>query len=201
MKLVIMTKPTFFVEEDKILATLFEEGMECLHLYKPNSSPLYSERLLSLLPEEYYRKIIVHNHYYLKNEYDLGGIHIDSQTSPMPDKYKGRVTITCSTISELKAAKKKAEYVFLKGVFDSCSGNHTAAFTANELHIAAKQGLIDKHVYALGGICHENIKAAKNLGFGGVVVCGDLWNKFDIHNESDYKELISHFDKLKKAIS
>ncbi len=57
MKLVIMTKPTFFVEEDKILTTLFEEGMDDLHLYKPQSTPMYSERLLSLLPENYYRKI------------------------------------------------------------------------------------------------------------------------------------------------
>ena len=44
MKLVIMTKPTFFVEEDKILTTLFEEGMDDLHLYKPQSTPKYSER-------------------------------------------------------------------------------------------------------------------------------------------------------------
>ena len=36
-----MTKPTFFVEEDKILANLFEEGLENLHLYKPGASPMY----------------------------------------------------------------------------------------------------------------------------------------------------------------
>ena len=36
MKLIIMTKATFFVEENQILTTLFEEGMENLHLYKPN---------------------------------------------------------------------------------------------------------------------------------------------------------------------
>ena len=46
-----MTSPTYFVEEDKILETLFEEGMEMLHLNKPDSSPVYAERLLSLLPE------------------------------------------------------------------------------------------------------------------------------------------------------
>lgn len=201
MKLVIMTKPTFFVEEDKILATLFEEGMECLHLYKPDSSPLYSERLLSLLPEEYYKKITVHNHYYLKNEYDLAGIHIDDSTSPLPDKYKGRFTRTCTSIEELKTAKKKAEYVFLKGVF-GCNGNRSeAAFTEEELKAAARQGLIDRHVYASGCVGLDNVKTAKSLGFGGVVVCSDLWKRFDIHNEPDYKELINHFEKLKKAIS
>jgi thiamine-phosphate pyrophosphorylase len=67
MKLVLITKPTFFVEEDKIIASLFEEGLDNIHLYKPDSSPMYAERLLSLLPEDYYRKITVHDHYYLKS--------------------------------------------------------------------------------------------------------------------------------------
>ena len=49
-----MTKPTFFVEEDKILANLFEEGLENLHLYKPGASPMYSEpplKKFSVAPE------------------------------------------------------------------------------------------------------------------------------------------------------
>ena len=46
MKLAIMTRPTFFVEEDKILEALFDEGLDDLHIFKPNSSPLYVERLL-----------------------------------------------------------------------------------------------------------------------------------------------------------
>ena len=71
MKLIILTKATFFVEEDKILTTLFEEGMDNLHLYKPDSEPVYSERLLTLLSEDYYRKITVHDHFYLREEFGL----------------------------------------------------------------------------------------------------------------------------------
>ena len=44
------------------------------------------------------------------------------------------------------------------------------------------------------------MQLAKDLGFGGVVICGDLWNRFDIHHESDFKELIAHFEKLRKAV-
>ena len=77
MKLIVITKPTFFVEEDKILADLFEEGLENLHLDKPGASPMYSERLLTLLGEDYHSKITVHSHFYLKEEYRLRGIHID----------------------------------------------------------------------------------------------------------------------------
>ena len=202
MKLVIMTKPTFFVEEDTILTTLFEQGMDRLHLYKPKSSPMYSERLLSLLSEDNYKKITVHDHFYLKDEYGLGAIHIDNPEENLPEGYKGKFSRTCTEISQLKEFKRKSEYVFLKGSFDSQSeATSKAAYTMYELEAASEKGLIDRHVYALGGISLERIKIAKDLGFGGVAICEDLWNRFDIHNEIDYKRLISHFEKLQKAIS
>ena len=201
MKLVIMTKSTFFVEEDKILATLFEEGMDNLHLNKPDSPPMYSERLLSLLPEETYRKITVHDHFYLKNEYDLAGIHLDDAFQEAPKGYKGKMSATCTETERLKEAKRKFNYVFLKNIFDCIEyPSEKSSFNLNELEDAAHRGLIDKHVYALGGMSLENVKLAKQLGFGGVVVCGDLWNRFDIHNETDYLQLINHFNKLRKAV-
>ena len=194
-----MTQPTFFVEEDKILTSLFEEELDCLHLYKPESSPMYAERLLTLLSSDYYSKIVVHDHFYLKEEYKLRGIHIDDEQIPIPDKYKGKLSRTCKRIEDLKEIKRHADYVFLKSIFDSQTfTDEKSSFTANELEDAAKRGLIDRHVYALGGMNIDNLRIAKDLGFGGVVISGDLWNRFDIHQEQDYKELISHFEKLKK---
>ncbi len=201
MKLIIMTRPTFFVEEDKILTSLFDEGMESLHLCKPGASPVYSERLLSLLPEASYGRIIVHDHYYLKNEYRLAGIHIDSDNADLPKDYKGKFSRTCGDIEALAAMKKKAEYVFIDNVFSPLNDNSESYAVKDDVVRAAERGLIDKHVYALGNVSLDNIKEAKELGFGGVVVCEDLWNKFDIHNELDYKDLISHFEKLRKAVS
>ena len=196
-----MTSPTYFVEEDKILETLFEEGMEMLHLNKPDSSPVYAERLLSLLPEEYHKKIVVHDNYYLKNEYGLAGIHLDEADAEAPQGYKGKISRTCRSLEELKSAKKQSKYVFLRDVFDSISdANGKASFSYDQLKEASHKGLIDKHVYALGGVRLENIKVLKELGFGGVVICNDLWTRFDIHNEQDYRNLIIHFTKLYKAI-
>ena len=201
MKLIIMTSPTYFVEEDKILETLFEEGMEMLHLNKPDSSPVYAERLLSLLPEEYHKKIVVHDNYYLKNEYGLAGIHLDEADAEAPQGYKGKISRTCRSLEELKSAKKQSKYVFLRDVFDSISdANGKASFSYDQLKEAAHRGLIDKHVYALGGVRLENIKVLKELGLGGAVICNDLWTRFDIHNEQDYRNLIIHFTKLYKAI-
>ena len=201
MKLIVMTKSTFFVEEDKILTTLFEEGMTSLHLFKRDTEPIYSERLLTLLSDEYYGRITVHNHFYLKEEFKLKGIHIDNCQTEPPIGYRGNISRTCHAISELKDAKKRSNYVFLKTIFDSQSNrDDKSTLTMDELQQASDQGLIDKRVYALGGMNLDNIRIAKDLGFGGVVICGDLWNRFDIHNETDYKDLIAHFEKLRKAV-
>ena len=201
MKLIVMTKPTFFVEEDKILANLFEEGLENLHLYKPGSAPMYSERLLTLLGDEYHNKICVHGHYYLKEEYHLKGIHIDDAFTEPPVGYKGNYSRTCHAIREIKEAKKHSNYVFLHSIFDSQThADEKASFTREELEQATEQGLIDKKVFALGGMNLETIREIKDLGFGGVVICGDLWNRFNIHHEIDYKELLNHFELLQKTI-
>ena len=201
MKLVLITKPTFFVEEDKIITTLFEEGLDNLHLYKPNSAPMYMERLLSLIPEDYYRKITVHDHFYLKSEYGLRGIHLERPDVALPEGYKGKFSRTCTNLESLKEAKKKASYVFLKYIFHSQSEPEAnALFTDNELREASRRGLIDRHVYALGGMNTQTIPYARELGFGGVAVCGDIWNRFDIHNQQDFRDLIAHFVRLREAV-
>ena len=201
MKLAIMTQSTFFVEEDKILAALFEAGLDNLHLYKPGSSPIYSERLLSLLPSTTYNKITVHEHFYLKDEYNLAGIHLDDVSIEEPMGYKGRISRTCKRIEDLKETKKNSSYVFLGNILNSQSSKTALSnLDMNSLTKAAECGLIDKKVYAVGGMNIDNIQFARDLGFGGIVICGDLWNRFDIHYQRDYKELIAHFEKLRKLV-
>lgn len=187
-----MTKPGFFVEEDKILTSLFDEGLDNLHLNKPGSMPVFSERLLTLLSEDVYDKISVHDHFYLKDEYKLRGIHLDGAATELPAGYRGRHSRTCHEPEELKEAKRKADYVFLAGSFDTADGPSKA-------ERAARLGAVDKKVYACGGINADTIRTARELGFGGVVLCGDLWGKFDIHSEQDYKALMAHFERLRKA--
>ena len=201
MKLIVMTQPTFFVEEDKILTALFDEGLDTLHINKPNSEPLYEERLLSMLPKSCYDDVVVHQHYYLKQEYDLKGIHINDPETPTPDGFRKHVTRSTKNIGDLKEMKRQCDYVMLHSLFDSLHNDYKASLTIEEMQDARKKGLIDKKVYALGGMSLENIQIAKDLGFGGVVICGDLWNRFNIQHETDFHALIDHFKKLKKAIN
>lgn len=195
MKVIVMTSPTFFEEEDKILSALFEEGMDALHLNKPNAAPIYCERLLTLLPVESYDAITVHCHFYLKEEYGLRGIHIDNATEAPPQGYKGHLTRTCSLADDIQEAKRQCDYVLLRDTFAPTPD----AARMSLLEEASLQGVIDKHVYAMGGITLSTIEAAKSLGFGGVVVRDDLWGMFDIHRQTDYRGLLGHFAQMRKA--
>ena len=199
MKLIIMTKSTFFVEEDKIISALFDVGMDILHLYKPRALPMYSERLLTLLPDDCYEKVMVHEHFYLKEEYGLRGIHLDDVSQPVPEKFKGKISRTLGLEDITKEVKKRCDYIFLKDTFSALTPDG-GSFITDRLQQASDSGMIDKKTYAFGGVNLENIKLARELGFGGVVVDDDLWDKFDIHHQIDYKELISHYERLAKAV-
>lgn len=199
MKLILMSTPYFFVEEHQILNALFDEGLEVLHLRKPHTEPVYSERLLTLIPETYRKRIVVHDFFYLKDEYNLKGIHLNHRNPELPPKYKGHISCSCHTSEEVKAHKKVCNYVFLSPIFNSISKEgYCSHFGMQDLRELARQKVIDRKVMALGGVQLDNIKQVKDLGFGGAVILGDIWNRFSIHSTQDFKDLIQHFRKLRK---
>lgn len=199
MKLILITAPTYFVEEDKILTALFEEGLEVLHLRKPDTAPIYAERLLTLIPEQYHKRIIVHDHFYLKDEFSLKGIHVSKRNSEIPLNYKGIKSCSCHSLNEIKEKKNEYDYLFLSPIFDSISKeNYKSAFSKDTLLKANKENIIGKHIIALGGINESNIKSIKEYGFGGAAILGALWNKFNVCEDKDYSSLIKHFRNIKK---
>lgn len=201
MKLILMTTPYFFVEEHQILTAFFDEGLELLHLRKPNTEPVYSERLLSLIPDHYRKDIVVHDHFYLKNEYNLRGIHLNYRNPEVPPNYKGTRSCSCHSVEELMNSKKIYDYVFLSPIFDSISKDgYESRFPATDLKELGKKRIIDKKVMALGGVDMDNLPLLKEYGFGGAVVLGAVWNRFNVYQTSNFKELIHHFRKLRKAV-
>ena len=199
MKLVVITPPKFFIEEDKILTQLFEEVLDILHIRKPDSSPVYSERLLTLIPKQYHKRIVTHDHFYLKEEFNLKGIHLNKRNPDIPLGYKGHVSCSCHTLEEVKQKKGHFNYVFMNPFFENAPyKEYLSSFSPEELKKASKDKVIDKRVIALGGINEENIRIIKKYGFGGAAVLGNLWNCYDEHETIDYTEIIKQFRLLKK---
>ena len=198
MKLIVVTPPAFFVEEDQILTALFEEGLDILHLRKPETPAMYSERLLTLIPEKYRKRIVTHEHFYLKEEFGLMGIHLNKRNPSEPHDYDGHVSCSCHSIEEVKNKKHFYDYVFMSPIYNSISKeNYYSAYTAEELRKAQRERIIDPKVMALGGITADNLLEIKDFGFGVAVVLGDLWTKFDPCTDRDYISIIRHFKRLR----
>ena len=80
-KLIVITSPHFFKGEDSILLHLFNEGMQRLHLRKPDSDANELRKLLDRIPDTYYPKVVLHDCFGLAVEYGLGGIHLNRRNT------------------------------------------------------------------------------------------------------------------------
>lgn len=86
-------------------------------------------------------------------------------------------------------------------VYDSIlKEGYNLFYIVEELCLVVKDKIIDNKVMVLGGIMLDNILEVKDFGFGGVVVLGDLWGKFDVCFDQDYLVVIEYFKKLKRMV-
>lgn len=202
MKLVLCSTPTFFVEEDEIVTALFEEGLDGLILRKPNSAPAYMERLLTLIPTNYYKRIITCQHYYLQTEYKLNSILLTDDETAVPEGYKGETGKSCRTSQELQTYRKKFDYLIYAPFPKETKkgGIPQQQPMIEELKRAKINGLIDKRVMVEGAVDEENLLFYKKCNFGGAVLGTAFWNKFDIRRGKDYNHLIDYYKTLKNMV-
>ncbi len=191
MKLAVATKPTFFVEEDKIITRLFEEGLDFLFLYKSYPHPQFIERLLSLIPTKYHKRIFSCNGR-LMQEYKLAGtlFSLDSNL-PIGDE-RGKLVGYAHNLTELAN---------LRSIYDIvCFGPLGRTFhQSNELNEIGKK-MINKKTWAYGNFDENNLKRLPAYGFGGVILNEQLWANFDPCRSTDYTELLDRFKRLKKVV-
>ncbi|WP_075557493.1 thiamine phosphate synthase [Parabacteroides timonensis] len=193
MKLIVITTPHFFEGESRILSFLFQEGMERLHLRKPQSNIDELRRLLETIPPEYYPRIVLHDHFELVPEYKLAGIHLNSRNYSIPKGFKGSISRSCHSLEEIHENRKLA-YVFLSPIFQSISKEgYGSGFPMEVLQKAASDGIINEKVIALGGMDQTTIPLIKPLNFGGVAVLGALWG-----NEPSGNKIESIIERYKQ---
>lgn len=191
MKLAVLTKPTFFIEEDKIITRLFEEGLDCLFLYKEYAHPQFMERLLNLIPKKFHKKIYTCNNR-LMQEYKLAGTLFTPGSNPPMGNEKGKLIGYASNLSHLKELRKTYDIV--------CFGPLGRTFyVSDELNEIGKK-MINKDTWAFGDIDEANLKRLTKYGFGGVIIDELMWNNFDSCRSTDYTDLIERFKRIKKAV-
>lgn len=180
-KLILLTQPEFFDGEAELLNTLFRHGLPLLHLRKPGATAAELSALIAQIAPEFRDRIALHNH-------DIHSCHT------LEEVLRRKETLKPTSFSPLngEGTRARPSYLFLSPIFDSISkqGYHSA-FTAEELRRAHRDGIIDNHVVALGGITPTRAREALALGFGGVAILGDIWQSPDpVARLEEYKKMI-----------
>lgn len=197
-KLIIITSPHFFQGEDTILSHLFKEGMQYLHLRKPNCDVNELRKLLDRIPDIYYPKIVLHDCFELTTEYGLGGVHLNKRNNQAPANFAGTISRSCHSIEELEQFKK-LDYLFLSPIFQSISKEgYGNGFEPEILKQASDTGVINDKVIALGGIDLTTLPLLCSYRFGGIAVLGALWGN---HPSADKEHfIITQYKKLQTWI-
>ena len=101
MKLVGITRPTFFKGEADAITLLLEGGLDLLHIRKPGSLSENIASLLSDIPPHLYSQIVIHDHFDLIESFPLKGIHLNKRNPVCPSIHTGSVSRSCHSIEEL----------------------------------------------------------------------------------------------------
>ncbi len=176
MKIIAITSPTVTAEDVYLIKGLLTNGVDTIHLRKPDANIDECRILLSKLSVEQRARIIIHDFPELYFEFFLKGIHINKNITTLPPGYEGFKSRSCHSFAEVIMHKKDYDYLFLSPIFDSISkAGHKSAFSHEELQQASTDGIIDDKVIALGGLTFNDIHTLKALNFGGAAMIGSLY--------------------------
>lgn len=187
MEWIVITSPGFLQGEADFIDRLFGHGLDRLHLRKPGADIGECRRLLDGISREWLPRIVVHDNFGLCREYGLGGVHLNGRNPMAPPNHEGSVSRSCHSLEEISRYKGECDYLTLSPIFNSISKQgYMAAFGPGQLAAARDSGLIDSRVIALGGVTLENIPRVKELGFGGVAILGDVWQRMADGSVDEY---------------
>ena len=202
MQLVIISSPDKFTSEAKKVANLFDCGLETFHVRKPKFSRRKMKQYLSMIPDEYHNRVIIHSHHRLAKTFKLKGVHITRFHKKRSLRLKLSlwwlkktnpdlcITSSFHSLDKLMKEDFNYHYIFLSPIFESISKKgHNGSFPTLRLKDVLKKTRYK--VFALGGVNKETIIEARDLGFSGMGLLGAVWNNNSLAPLEAYKEIVA----------
>lgn len=173
-KLIAVTPELPVADEGKKIAALLDAGWHRVHLRHPQASRTDIRNIIESLPPRLHRKLVLHGHFDLTNDFNLGGLHLNHRCPTPPSLYRGPLSRSCHSVEEAIRCEGM-QYVTLSPIFDSISKQgYNSAFTPDALRTL---DMVKIPVIALGGITPENISHLTPYNFSGYAMLGAiLWD-------------------------
>lgn len=181
----IFSTPHFFKEEAKLINQLFQHGLPCLHLRKPQASLEACQALLADIDAAFHSQIIIHQHTTLLELFELMGYHFrESERLSLTEEhlkttiadYKSKGYVVGTAVHALETFEHLLavfDYMTLSPIFPSISKKDYFPTTNWDVH-----GLPLQHkLVALGGIDAHSLLQTMSKGFRQVAFLGAIWDK------------------------
>lgn len=203
--MIVITSPILIAIEISTIHSLFENGLELIHIRKPNFAESEMKQFLSGIDHNYRNRLVLHNHYHLACAFDIDRIHFsESKRKTLlmlpgkfpfePYKTKGfHLSTSVHNIEDFNALDKIFKYAFLSPVFPSISKENYSSETDLFEAIKNRTNYATKLI-ALGGVESKNVKQALENGFDNVAVLGTIWNQNNpIENFKSCQKIVQSF--------
>lgn len=191
MQLIVCSTPETLSDEHELVQELMHAGLETFHLRKPLFSSAEMRGWLEQLSSADCRKVVLHSHWLLAEEFKIKGIHIGAtalKNMPLAEQvawmsYAKRKQLSISSSvhdeKEINQLPKGFDYVWLSPVFESISKQaYLSNFSDHQFDQWTKELKEQKQtqVYALGGVTALHAVKLAHRGFNGMVVLGSVWS-------------------------
>jgi len=181
--MIVLTNPLPVINEIDTIHSLFENGLELLHIRKPDFSETEMTAFLSEIKSDFRQQLVLHSHHQLALAFGIHRIHFTekrriemAEESLKNWKESGfKLSTSIHNMIDFEQLSNVFDYAFFGPVFESISKPNYASDIdfEKELHHRKNNKTA---IIALGGITADKIKTALEYGFDDVALLGTLWN-------------------------
>lgn len=195
MNLCVISNPTTVANESLIINSLFTNGLEILHLRKPNDSIDEVATLIKRINAKFHQRISLHQHHKLSEQFEITRFHFKEENRKQIgvselEKYRSNGKILSTSIHSIDEYQKLSswfDYCFFGPVFNSISKKESKSILKNDFILEEQT---QTKIIALGGINNDLIPTVKKMGFNGIALLGSIWQS---------ENPVEEFNKIKET--
>lgn len=179
---IIISNPVAVSDEAAIINLLFDEGLELLHIRKPDYTEEEYLSLIRQINSKYRDRIVLHQFHESAQEFGISRLHFPEKKRKEITNWSAyssfRLSTSVHSIEAFNRLPEQFNYAFLSPVFPSISkeGYSSDVDVMKELH---KRTNFNTQLTALGGITQENVQYVMENGFDAVALLGIIWKSAD----------------------
>ena len=183
---IAITPPDPFTDEARQIAMILDRGWDFVHLRHLGASTRDIKSIIESVPQRLHDRLKLHSHFDLLNEFNLGGIHLNSRCPQPPPLYRGPRSRSCHSVKEAAETASDFDYVTLSPIFDSISKHGYRGDFSHEELMSIPVG----KVVALGGITPERIAEISKYPFAGFAMLGYIFDGNDMDSLAQKLDIV-----------